>query len=289
MTATRSLTAVALSALALVACSRQAPPPAAPPPAAPTAATQPPAPTPATSAAPAPAQSAIEQATAAQETGEAANERPTSTDTSLERMTELPAAVQPPAGRWKPGVNYEPLVPAQPTNVAPGKVEVLEVMWLGCPHCYALEPFFKSWLKTKPSYIEFVQSPVIWGAVQREHAHLFFALQALGRPDLIDKAFDAIHKEHLPLVGNGDEESLKVQQAWAVKNGIGAEDFANAYNSFTVNSDMQRAAEITQRYHVEDVPFIVINGRYTTDVGKAGSAAKLIELIGDLAASEHRH
>ncbi|HET7757779.1 MAG TPA: thiol:disulfide interchange protein DsbA/DsbL [Steroidobacteraceae bacterium] len=283
----RSLTSSALVALALTACSRGTPPPAPPPPA-PVAAPQPPAP--AASAAPAPVQSATEQAAKAQESGEgAANERPTSTDTSLERMTALPAEAQPPAGRWKPGVNYEPLVPAQPTNVAPGKVEVLEVMWLGCPHCYALQPFLKTWLKTKPAYIEFVQAPVIWGAMQRAHAHLFYALEALGRPDLIDKAFDTIHNRVSPLVADSEPESFKVQQTWATRNGVSAEDFANAYNSFTVNSDMQRAAEITQRYHVEDVPFIVINGRYATDVGKAGSPARLIELIDDLAASEHHN
>jgi len=42
-----------------------------------------------------------------------------------------------------------------------------------------------------------------------------------------------------------------------------------------VNTDLQRAEEITQRYHVEGVPEIVINGKYTTDVGKAGSHEQL--------------
>ena len=41
-------------------------------------------------------------------------------------------------------MNYTVLVPAQPTSVAPGKVEVTEVFWLACPHCYALEPFLKA-------------------------------------------------------------------------------------------------------------------------------------------------
>jgi hypothetical protein len=37
------------------------------------------------------------------------------------------------------------------------------------------------------------------------------------------------------------------------------------------------------------VPRIVINGKYTTDVGMAGSEANLISVINDLAASEKRH
>ena len=52
---------------------------------------------------------------------------------------------------------------------------------------------------------------------------------------------------------------------------------------------MQRAEELTQRYHVESVPLFVVNGRYITDVSKAGGPAKLMELINDLAAAEHGH
>ena len=32
------------------------------------------------------------------------------------------------------------LVPAQPTSAGPGKVEVVEVFWYGCGHCFALDP-----------------------------------------------------------------------------------------------------------------------------------------------------
>ncbi|MGH8268061.1 MAG: thiol:disulfide interchange protein DsbA/DsbL [Steroidobacteraceae bacterium] len=236
-----------------------------------------------------PTQSQVEQATRAQESGDgAANEHPASSDASLERMAALPPQAQLPGGRWEPGVNYNPLVPAQPTSVPPGQVEVLEVMWLGCPHCYALEPYLRAWFKTKPAYVTLVRVPVIWGPVHRAHAHLFYTLQGLGRPDLIDKAFDTIQQRQSSLVATSENDSFNMQQAWAGQQGIGADDFKNAYNSFSVNSDMQRAEEITQRYHIETVPFIVVNGKYTTDVGKAGSPARLIELIDDLAASEHR-
>src|SRR5207244_5404822 len=86
------------------------------------------------------------------------------------------------------GAHYDPLVPAQPTSVAPGKVEVVEVLWLACPHCYALEPYIGNWLKTKPSYVEFVRVPVMWQPIHRAHARLYYALDALGRQDLIAKA-----------------------------------------------------------------------------------------------------
>jgi protein dithiol oxidoreductase (disulfide-forming) len=285
MTLTRILAGVLLVALA--ACSRQeTPPPAAPAP--PPAATAPaPAPGAATSAAA--AQNETQQATASQESGDAEGDKTARSDASLEKIAAMPAGTQLPDGEWQPGVNYDPLVPAQPTSAEPGKVEVVEVFWLACPHCYALEPHIKAWLKGKPAYVSFVRVPVIWGPAHKAHARFFYTLESLGRGDLVGKAMDTITQEHQMLAGSTDEESLQAQQRWAVQNGVSADDFAKAWNSFTVSSNVLRAEQLTQRYHVSGVPFIVVNGKYTTDVAKAGSEEKLMKLMSDLAAAEHRH
>jgi protein dithiol oxidoreductase (disulfide-forming) len=286
---------LALTALLAVAsCARHSPTPPATPAAPQTRATTPPAQSSAPPATPtATPRTETEQATASQESSGADTDGHARSDASLERIAGMPPGAQLPAGKWKPGVNYDPVVPAQPTNVSPGKVEVMEVFWLACPHCYDLEPFIQAWLKSKPAYIEFVRVPVMWQDIQRAHARLYYVLQSLGRPDLIQKAFDTIHQlvqsGQPPLFASSEEETFKMQQSFAVKNGVSAEDFAKAYNSFAANSQLQRAEELTQRYHVESVPFIVVNGKYTTDVAKAGGEAKLIELINDLAAAEHSH
>lgn len=280
----RWLTLAAL--LALCACARHAPPatalqPSAAAPAPPSVSA--PAAAPATST-----QSEIEQATASQESAGNDSERDTRSDASLERIAGAGTTALP-AGKWQPGVNYDPLAPAQPTSVPPGKVEVMEVFWLACPHCYELEPYMRRWLKSKPAYVEFVRVPVIWQPQHLAHAKLFYTLKALGRPDLIDKAFQTIQQQHNPLIGDSDAESLKIEQTWAAQNGVGAADFANAYNSFSVNSDLARAQELTQRYRIESVPSVIINGKYITEESKVGSPANLFRLIDDLAASEHRH
>ena len=239
------------------------------------------------------AQNETEQATAAQETAGAGADDdrapPDRSDVSLEHLAALPADAVLPSGKWKPGVNYDALTPAQPTNVGPGKVEVVEVFWLGCPHCYALEPFVEAWLKNKPAYIEFVRVPVMWGPAHRAHARLFYTLVALNRSDLFEKAFDTIQQQHQPLVAQSDDETLKLQQGFAKENGISPEDYAKAYNSFSVNSNLQRAEQLTQRYQVQGVPLVVVDGKYTTDVAKAGGPQQLIQIVDDLAASEHHH
>lgn len=284
------LLAAAVAALAVCACARQEPPAAPPPPAPPQTLAPPPAAPPPSSPG---AQSEAEQASASQESAGTEGEHTEKSDSSLERIAALPPAAQLPAGKWQPGVNYEPLVPAQPTAVPSGKVEVLEVFWLACPHCYELEPYLRAWQKTRPAYVEFVRVPVYWQDIQRAHARLYYTLDALGRQDLISRVFDTIHADLQnnapPLYGSSPDETFRLQQQFAVKNGVSAEDFAKAFNSFTVNADLAHAEEITQRYRVESVPLFVVNGKYTTDVAQSGSQEKLIELLNDLAAAEHGH
>jgi thiol:disulfide interchange protein DsbA len=209
-------------------------------------------------------------------------------DVSLEHLAALPADAQLPAGRWRPGVSYMPLVPAQTTGVAAGKVEVLEVFWLGCPHCYALEPQLQRWLKSKPPYVQFVRVPVMWGPMHRAHARLYYTLLALGHEDLVQKAFDTIQHGD-PLVANSDEESLNAQRAFARANGIRPDDYTKAYTSQEVVDDLERAERLTQVYQVNSVPLMVINGKYATDPGMAGSGSAVFTLIDDLAAAEHNH
>jgi protein dithiol oxidoreductase (disulfide-forming) len=238
------------------------------------------------SASPSTPQSETQQATAAQESSGEATAAEDPGDATLERLAALPATQQLPSGRWKAGTNYDPIVPAQPTNVGPGKVEVMEVFWYGCPHCFALEPYMQSWIKNKPDFIQLVRVPVMWGPAHRAHARLFYTLEALGRQDLHQKVFDTLHGGSEPLYGKDDASTLVAQLSWAKRNGIDAQAFTQAYNSFTVNSNLSRAEDLTKRYRIEGVPFLAVNGKYGTDVGKAGGPSNLIQLLNDLATSE---
>ena len=193
------------------------------------------------------------------------------------------------AGHWAQGVNYQVLVPAQPTNVAPDKVEVVEVFWYACPHCYALEPFLENWKSKKAPYIQFVQVPVMWGPLHRAHAKLFYTLQALGKEEELHNAvMREIQTNHNMLASNDPIESEQLQMEFARRNGIKEEDFRKAYESFAVETNLQRAEQLTRRYQISGVPTFVINGKYTADVGSAGGQSQIIDLINDLAAREQK-
>lgn len=270
----------AAALLALGACTQQ--PQSAPSPA------DTPAPA-ATAATPAAAPAATTPTSAAADaTAVKAAATPPAEESKLEKVSPLAPAGQLPAGKWVAGTNYRLLVPAQPTDAAPGKVEVIEVFWYACSHCYALEPFLASWLKNKAPYIEFRRVPVTWQAVHQSHARLFYALEALGKEEALHSSvFAEMHDRKNYMFAQGDErETLSAQVAFAKAHGISEADFTNAYNSFTAQTGLSKADDLVHRYHVDGVPLVVINGKYVTDVNMAGSPANLISIVNDLAASE---
>ena len=187
----------------------------------------------------------------------------------------------PIVGRFELGKNYTRLSPTQPTSSSPEQVEVAEVFWYGCPHCYALDPFLTSWLKRKPDYVSFVRVPGVGQPLWKFHARAFYTAEALGKgAEMHAPLFDEIHKN-----GNLLDTEDKLRDFFA-KFGVPAADFKKTFDSFFVQAKLARAEELNRRYRVSGVPAIIVNGKYFTDVGMAGSHEELIELIDGLVAAE---
>lgn len=189
------------------------------------------------------------------------------------------------------GVNYTRLVPAQPTSAPAGQVEVLEFFWYACPHCYAIDPLVEAWRKAKPAYITFSREHVMWNESDRSLARLFYTLQSLGKIDeLHAEVFKEIHVNLRPLTDQNNDElkSEEMQTAFAVKHGITAAAFKSAYHSFAVETAMLRGDQLWQRYRISGVPTFVVNGKYVADIGTAKGEDKLLPLVSDLAALEHK-
>ena len=192
-------------------------------------------------------------------------------------------------GQWRPGQHYTLVENPQPPTVASGKVEIIEFFWYGCGHCYALDPALEEWNGRKASYIEFVRTPVMWGGPSdRHHAKLYYTLQALKRPELHTKVFDAIHQQGLPLYGPDDVKVRAQHAAFLGGFGVTPAQFDAAYDSMMVAMNLQRAEKATEALKVANVPTLIVSGKYSTSVGQAGGEAQLLSLLDDLAASEKR-
>jgi thiol:disulfide interchange protein DsbA len=178
---------------------------------------------------------------------------------------------------------YKKLPTAQPTRTG-DKIEVLEVFWYGCPHCYHFEPVINKWLEEKADYIEFVRMPGVLGKNWLPHARAFYAAEKIGILDIIHKPlFDAIHKDKRKII---DEKSLRV---FFSEHGVSGDEFDQAYNSKEVEEEVRAAFTAGQGYALTGVPAIIVNGKYMTSASMAGSFEKIIDVINTLAAKENKN
>ena len=78
------------------------------------------------------------------------------------------------------GVEFERVQPPVTTETG-DQIEVLELFWYGCPHCYYLEPVIKPWVATLPEGVVFRRMPAVFGnPLWALHARAFYTAEALG-------------------------------------------------------------------------------------------------------------
>lgn len=159
------------------------------------------------------------------------------------------------------GVDYVEVTPPQPTEVAPGKLEVIEFFWYRCPHCYALEPSLEEWVKHLPRDVQFRLVPGILNPEWAIDARIFYTLEAMGQVSRLHRAlFDAIHQQGGARLG-GDAYAKWVAD-WLAKQGVDMRKYDATLHSFTVESKLRRAAQMAQAYRLDGVPSLIVQGRY---------------------------
>jgi len=173
-----------------------------------------------------------------------------------------PAAVlRPLSALAQQAGNYIELKPPLPVE-ANGKIEVVELFWYGCIHCYNLEPALENWLKKLPRDVEFRRVPAVFNSQMELDAAIFYSFDALGvLPKAHKPLFDAIHRDRLR---TSDKEAMN---EWLHKTGIDVKKFDAAMQSFGVQSKTRRAKQLTIDYKIDGTPAMGVNGRYTVSAG----------------------
>lgn len=187
-----------------------------------------------------------------------------------------------PAQQPHEGSQYIRLQQPQPTD-SPGKIEVTEFFWYSCPHCNALEPGLEAWIKKLPQDVVVRRVPVRFNAGMEPQQRLYYTLEALGKLEALHRlVFTAIHEQRQPL--NTADRILD----WAQKQGLDKAQFSAAYNSFGVQSKVQRAAKLAEAYKIDGVPTLAINGRYLTSPSLAGSNVGALQVADFLIGQERQ-
>jgi thiol:disulfide interchange protein DsbA len=170
-------------------------------------------------------------------------------------------------GDFEAGKQYVALKNPQPTSTS-DKIEVVELFWYGCPHCYELEPFVTDWLASKPEDVEFVRMPAILGKGWELLARAYYTAELLNIMDKIHQSlFQAIHVNRQKFRNEADVQALFSNQG------------KNTFNSFAVAVKINNARQMTRRYAITGVPTLIVNGKYSTSGRLAGGNRNIIDVV----------
>ena len=171
---------------------------------------------------------------------------------------------------------------ANPVAVSvPGKIEVVELFWYGCPHCYAFEPTINPWVEKLPSDVNFKRIPAMFGGAWDAHGQLFLTLEAMGVEHKVHNAvFDAIQKQGKRLTKPEDMADFVATQ------GVDKDKFLATFNSFAIKGQIEVAKKLVMAYGVQGVPTMIVNGKYRFDLGTSGGPEQTLNVADQLIAKE---
>ena len=194
---------------------------------------------------------------------------------SLFGMTAQAADVPLEAGK-----TYVELANPVPVSV-PGKIEVVELFWYGCPHCYSFEPTINPWAEKLPSDVNFKRLPAMFGGPWDAHGQMFLTLEAMGVEQKVHAAvFDAIQNQHMRLTDKKDMADFLATQ------GVDKDKFLTTFNSFAIKGQIKQAKDLAQKYGVQGVPTLIVNGKYRFDLGSTGGPEATLNVADQLIAKE---
>ncbi len=141
------------------------------------------------------------------------------------------------------------------------KIEVMEIFWYGCIHCYEMEKPLNAWVKKQPADVYFKRMPGLPNASWAPMAKAFFAMETLGVAEkLHTPLFEAVHKSKS--LNPTDEKAI---MAWVTQQSkMDKAKVEAAFKSFTINTNLNRAAQIFRASGATGVPSLVIDGKYIT-------------------------
>lgn len=194
----------------------------------------------------------------------------------------LACSAQDAPVRFKENVHYKQVRDPQDVTVD-GKVQVAEVFWYGCSHCYRFDPIVEKWKNENADRIEFVRLPSSLGREQaKAHSRAYYTAEALGVLDQVHLAmFRAIHERGRSLYSV--DEIAKVFEDAA---DIDRATFEKTFKSFGVESRVQRAEALIRSYGIPSVPTLVVDGTYWTNGRYAGNFQGMTEVADFLVAQQ---
>ncbi len=200
---------------------------------------------------------------------------------------------------WVEGKNYVLLTPVQPTHVAAGKVEVLEVFSYGCPACNAFQPVIQKLERNLPPNAQMAFLPASFSAAEDMpmFQRAFLAAQYLGVAERAHQAiYDAVWKTGELAVIDPISRRAKsrlpsledVARCYGRLTGVNPAEFVRAARSFAVDTRMRAADSQIVAMAAPGTPCLVVNGKYRIELDTLHSLDDVIDIVRWLVNKESR-
>ncbi len=185
------------------------------------------------------------------------------------------------ASPQKPEANFDyHVIHDKTTSIVTGskqainKVEVVEFFSYGCGHCFAFDPYLKSWVEKNKQNIILKRVPVGFNKAYEKYQKLFYSLESIGKLEALhEKTFNAVHQENNPL--QTDDDITK----FANKNNIDAKQLLAVYHSFSIAAKAKQASKIADDYQIDGVPTVLIGGKYVTSSQMVGGRDEVLQVM----------
>ncbi len=185
------------------------------------------------------------------------------------------------ADEFEEGYHYHRISPALPLQVDAGHVEVLELFWYGCPHCYVFEEYLTEWEREKADHVKLVRLPAVMNRNWVPQARAYFALQKMGEAERVHALFyEALHVQGRRL------RDMKSISRFLGQHGIDTGSFEEVYRSPGVSEQIQHSRQLARDSGARSVPTIIVNGKYRSTAGDVGSYDLLLQLMDHLVLQE---
>ena len=182
------------------------------------------------------------------------------------------AACQADTEQYKEGVHYEMLPEAVSTS-DPTRIEVVEVFWYGCSHCYSFESNINPWSRVLADDVNFQRVPAVWHATMGLHAKAYYTAKALKVLDKLHAAiFEAMNLKKQKL--ENQEDIAKI----FVENGVSLERFNKVFNSKGIEMAVDLAMKKQERYRTQGTPEVIVNGKYRVSGRTAGGNESMLKV-----------
>ena len=202
---------------------------------------------------------------------------------STRRRIVLAAALVPAVSATRaqtkepaPDRDFREVRPAQPVDTG-SRIEVLEFFQYSCPHCASFDPDLEGWRRKKPADVEYRRLPVAFNAATANHSKIYYALLQLNKvEELHKKVFAAYHVQRKRLLDPNEIADFMAA------NGIDRKAWLDAFNSFAVATQTNRAAQVWAAYKLEGTPAVAVDGRWLTAPSMVGSRPGTLPVIDHL-------